>query len=108
MVILSNNAVKKIRFLISQESDLENLYFRIRISGGGCSGFQYHFSLDKAIGEDDKIFESEGVFVVIDETSLTLVKGSIVDYIEDLSSSSFVIKNPMATSKCGCGNSFSI
>jgi iron-sulfur cluster insertion protein len=81
---------------------------RITVSGGGCSGFQYGFSLDDQKNDDDRLFERDGVTVVIDEVSLDLLKGSEVDFVEDLIGSYFAIKNPNASSTCGCGSSFSI
>jgi iron-sulfur cluster insertion protein len=81
---------------------------RITVSGGGCSGFQYGFSLDDQKNDDDRLFERDGVTVVIDEVSLDLLKGSEVDFVEDLIGSYFAIKNPNATSTCGCGSSFSV
>jgi iron-sulfur cluster insertion protein len=81
---------------------------RITVSGGGCSGFQYGFSLDDQKNDDDRLFERDGVTVVIDEVSLDLLKGSEVDFVEDLIGSYFAIKNPNASSTCGCGSSFSV
>ncbi|MDA1091229.1 MAG: iron-sulfur cluster insertion protein ErpA [Proteobacteria bacterium] len=85
-----------------------NLMLRIAVSGGGCSGFQYGFSLDDAIADDDLTFERDGVKIVVDETSLGLLEGSEVDYKEDLGGAFFQITNPNATSSCGCGSSFAI
>lgn len=85
-----------------------NLMLRIAVSGGGCSGFQYGFSLDDAIADDDLTFERDGVKIVVDETSLGLLEGSEVDYKEDLGGAFFQISNPNATSSCGCGSSFAI
>jgi iron-sulfur cluster insertion protein len=82
--------------------------FRVMISGGGCSGFQYHFSLDHQVNADDQMFEEKGVNVVIDEASLPLMEGAQLDYMEELIGSSFVMKNPNASTSCGCGNSFSV
>lgn len=83
--------------------------FRIMVKGGGCSGFQYEFILDEnAPAADDTILEKHGAEVIIDETSLGILKGSTLDFVEDLSSAGFEIKNPNATARCGCGNSFSV
>jgi iron-sulfur cluster insertion protein len=92
---------------MSQESD-PGLMLRVAVSGGGCSGFQYGFSLDNARLEDDVLFEQSGVTVVIDSTSLELIQGAEIDFVEELVGSSFQVRNPNATSSCGCGNSFSI
>lgn len=81
---------------------------RIAVQGGGCSGFQYTFLMDDQVLSDDKTFERNGAVIIIDETSLDLLNGAIIDFQDDLSASMFVIKNPNATSGCGCGNSFSI
>lgn len=105
---LTESAAKKIKSLIVEEKSTSPLMFRVMISGGGCAGFQYSFSLDKHKNEDDCAFEDKGVTVVIDEASLSLVDGSEVDFVEELIGSSFQIKNPNASSSCGCGSSFSI
>ena len=90
------------------EKQITNLgkktYFRITVQGGGCSGFKYNFSFDEKINQDDVVVRN----AVIDNDSLKLINGSIVDYKDELIGSSFVIKNPKATSSCGCGLSFSI
>lgn len=81
---------------------------RITVSGGGCSGFQYSFSFDTARNEDDRVFERDGATVVIDEASLDLVRGSEIEFLEDLAGAFFQVRNPQAASSCGCGMSFSI
>ncbi len=105
---LTENAALKIRSLIEEEIDSSPQMFRIMVSGGGCAGFQYGFSLDDKAHEDDLVFEDKGVTVVVDEASLALLEGSQIDYVEELIGSSFQIKNPNASSSCGCGSSFSI
>lgn len=83
--------------------------FRICVKGGGCSGFQYEFTLDDvAPGPADMLFSNNGAEVVIDDISIGMLAGSMLDYTEDLSGAGFAIKNPNATAKCGCGNSFSV
>ena len=106
-ITISDNAAKRIAFLVDQEQD-STLMLRVSVLGGGCSGFQYSFLMDDSKLEDDQIFDKDDAKVVIDQTSLQLLNGSQIDYVEDLSASSFVIKNPNAASSCGCGNSFSI
>ena len=106
-VSLSESAVKRISSLISQEGDA-SLMLRLSVSGGGCSGFQYCFSFDNAIQTDDHLFERDGVKVVIDDTSLDLLSGAEIDFVEDLVGASFQVRNPNAKSSCGCGSSFSI
>ena len=83
--------------------------FRVSVKGGGCSGFQYDFALDaEPVPAEDTIINKNGAEIVIDETSLGILQGSVLDYTEDLASAGFSIKNPNATAKCGCGNSFSV
>ena len=84
------------------------MVMRVAVLGGGCSGFQYDFSFDEQHGEDDLVIERDGALVVIDSTSLELLKGSELDYVEEMVGSSFQVKNPNASSSCGCGNSFSV
>ncbi len=108
MITLTNNAIQRIQALIAQESSEPPLRLRLGITGGGCSGFQYHFMLDSALNPDDHVFGTPSAEIVVDEVSLELLKGSLVDYVEDLTSSSFIVKNPNASSGCGCGHSFSV
>lgn len=105
---LTENATRKILSLITQENSTTPLMFRVMISGGGCAGFQYSFSLDQYTNEDDHIFEQNGVKVAVDDASFSLVEGAQIDYVEELIGASFVVKNPNASTACGCGNSFSI
>lgn len=105
---VTDNAAKRILALLSEEAKQDNLRLRISVSGGGCSGFQYHFVLDNQQQSDDLIFAHKGAEVIVDEVSLGLLEGSMLDYVEDMVASSFVLKNPNATASCGCGNSFSI
>ncbi len=95
---LTASAIRKVRELV----------LRVFITGGGCSGFQYGFTFDELAAEDDAIFESEGVTVVVDPMSFQYLVGSEVDYTEGLEGSRFVINNPNASTTCGCGSSFSI
>lgn len=104
---ITPNAATRISFLSTQEDD-KTARLRIAVLGGGCSGFQYNFDFDSNKNEDDLIFSQDGVEVIIDETSLQLVQGSVLDYVETLGSAAFVVKNPNATAKCGCGNSFAV
>ena len=83
-------------------------YFRITVLGGGCAGFQYKFEFGNLKNEDDIIFKEEKIEVLIDSTSLNYIKGSKIDYVNELIGSSFKITNPQASSSCGCGTSFSI
>jgi len=106
-VSLSAAAARRIAQLIAAEGN-PALMLRLAVSGGGCSGFQYGFSFDDARNEDDRVFERDGVKLVVDETSLDLLVGAEVDFVEDLVGSSFQVRNPNASSSCGCGSSFSV
>lgn len=104
---MTENAARRVQKLIAGEGN-PNLMLRLQVSGGGCSGFQYGITLDAETTEDDRLFEQHGVKMVIDETSLDLLNGAVVDYVEDLVGASFKITNPNATATCGCGSSFSV
>ncbi len=104
---VSPNAAKRITVLAAQEAEPHTM-LRVSVSGGGCSGFQYGFDFDSQVNADDQVFERDGAKVVIDETSLELLQGSQIDFVEDLMGSYFKIENPQAESSCGCGSSFSI
>jgi iron-sulfur cluster insertion protein len=106
-VVVTENAARRIAVLKTQEQ-AQNAFLRIAVSGGGCSGFQYGFTFDKRRNEDDFVFERDGIAVVVDDISLSLLSGAEIDFVEDLMGASFQIRNPNATSSCGCGNSFSI
>jgi len=103
----SDNAARKLKKLIAEEGN-PNLKLRVSVYGGGCSGFQYSFSLDEESKDGDKTIENLGVSLVIDPMSYQYLAGSEVDFTEGLEGSMFVVKNPNATSTCGCGASFSI
>ena len=104
---LTNSCAQRISALRDAEKN-PKLMLRVAVLGGGCSGFQYKFELDDILKDDDLIFELHGTKVVVDEMSLELLSGSIVDYKEDLGGSFFSIDNPNAKANCGCGASFSI
>ncbi len=104
---LTENAARRVAKLKQMEGN-EALMLRLSVSGGGCSGFSYGFALDDKQGDDDHLFEAHGVTLVVDDTSLDLLAGATVDFVEDLVGSAFAIKNPNATSTCGCGSSFSV
>ncbi len=106
-ITISSSAAKRVAWLAVQEGK-PGLMLRITVSGGGCSGFQYGFSFDSDINEDDKTFQTDGTKAVIDEMSLDILNGSEVDFVEDLMGASFRINNPNATASCGCGTSFAI
>jgi iron-sulfur cluster assembly accessory protein len=81
---------------------------RLSVEGGGCSGFQYRFGLADAIADDDQVVETDGVKLAVDEISLDLVRGSVVDFVDNLGGQAFKVENPNAASGCGCGTSFSV
>lgn len=93
--------------LLSDE-DNEKLKLRIYVSGGGCSGFQYGFTFDDTINEDDTILDQHGMQILVDSMSIGYLTDSVIDYETELAGSRFVIKNPNAVSKCGCGSSFAV
>ncbi|HXZ01210.1 MAG TPA: iron-sulfur cluster insertion protein ErpA [Stellaceae bacterium] len=106
-VSLTANAARRVTELKRQEN-LPGAFLRLAVSGGGCSGFQYGFSFDEARQTDDRVFERDGVQLVVDAVSLELVKGAEIDFVEDMMGAAFQVKNPNAASSCGCGNSFSV
>ncbi len=100
-------AASKVNGLIQDEGNPE-LKLRVYISGGGCSGFQYGFTFDETLADDDTVVEKSGVQLLIDPMSFQYLVGAKIDYLEDLQGARFVIENPNATSTCGCGSSFSV
>jgi iron-sulfur cluster insertion protein len=105
-ITLTASAAKRIKALNAQAGTSQ--MFRVTVNGGGCSGFQYEFKLDDQLNDDDLTFERDGAVLVTDETSIDLIAGSEVDFIDDLMGAYFQVKNPNATSSCGCGTSFAI
>jgi iron-sulfur cluster insertion protein len=107
MITLTDAAKQQIADILKKESD-STLCVRTYIAGGGCSGFQYGFTLSNEIADDDWSIEAGTFTMLIDSISMEYLQGSTVDYQTDLAGSSFVIKNPNASAKCGCGKSFAI
>jgi len=105
-VTLSERAARRITSILAREPDGTAL--RVSVSGGGCSGFQYGFDLDKTRADDDLIVQRSGAVVLIDAVSLPYLEGSEIDFVDDLIGQSFQVRNPNATASCGCGTSFSI
>lgn len=105
-LLFTDNAANKVKELILEEGNPE-LKLRVFVTGGGCSGFQYGFTFDEVSNEDDTVLEKNGVTLLIDPMSFQYLVGAEIDYTEGLQGSQFVIKNPNATSTCGCGSSFS-
>ena len=106
-LVFTENAANKVKQLIDEEGNTE-LKLRVFVSGGGCSGFQYGFTFDETKNEDDTVMEKNGVQLLIDAMSFQYLTGAEIDYSEGLEGAQFVIKNPNATSTCGCGSSFSV
>ncbi len=100
-------AARKLKSLIEEENN-PDLKLRVSVYGGGCSGFQYTFSLDEDIKDGDRTVETDGVTLLVDNMSYQYLAGSEVDFVEGLEGAMFVVKNPNATSTCGCGSSFTI
>ncbi len=106
-IVFTDAAARKVQQLILEEGNPE-LKLRVYISGGGCSGFQYGFSFDEEQAEDDIAIRNEGVTLLVDPLSFQYLMGAEVDYTESLQGAQFVIRNPNASTTCGCGSSFSI
>ncbi len=105
-LIFTDSAVAKVADLIAEEGN-PDLKLRVFVQGGGCSGFQYGFTFDEAVNEDDTLVTKGNVTLLIDSMSFQYLVGAEIDYKEDINGSQFVIKNPNATTTCGCGSSFS-
>ena len=105
-LVFSESAANKVKQLIDEEGNPE-LKLRVFVTGGGCSGFQYGFTFDEAINKEDTSLQKNGVTLLIDPMSLQYLGGAEIDYQEGAEGAQFVIKNPNATSTCGCGSSFS-
>lgn len=106
-ILFTDAAARKVQELILEERNPE-LKLRVYISGGGCSGFQYGFSFDEVRSEDDIAVDNDGVTLLIDPLSFQYLMGAEVDYSESLQGAQFVIRNPNASTTCGCGSSFSV
>ncbi len=104
---ITDRAARRISDLIAREGN-GALMLRLSVSGGGCSGFQYGFAFDDSVNADDIVFEHLGTRVVVDDSSLDLLDGGELDFVEDLMGSAFQVRNPNATSSCGCGASFAL
>jgi iron-sulfur cluster insertion protein len=105
-LVFTDSAAAKVAELVAEEGN-PDLKLRVFVQGGGCSGFQYGFTFDEVVNEDDTEMSKNGVSLLIDAMSYQYLVGAEIDYKEDLEGAQFVIKNPNATSTCGCGSSFS-
>lgn len=106
-ITFTDNAVKRVKELIAEEGNSE-LRLRVFINGGGCSGFQYGFTFDEIVNDDDFVIEKDGVQFLVDSMSYQYLVGAEIDYIDSFEGAQFTIKNPNAVTTCGCGSSFSI
>jgi iron-sulfur cluster insertion protein len=106
-IVFTDSAAIKVADLIAEEGN-PDLRLRVFVQGGGCSGFQYGFTFDEITNDDDTVMEKNGVALLIDSMSLQYLLGAEIDYKEDLNGAQFVIKNPNASTTCGCGSSFSV
>jgi iron-sulfur cluster insertion protein len=106
-LVFTDSAADKVKQLVDEEGN-PDLKLRVFVQGGGCSGFQYGFTFDEVVNEDDTQMAKNGVTLLIDAMSLQYLVGAEIDYKEDLQGAQFVIKNPNAATTCGCGSSFSV
>jgi iron-sulfur cluster insertion protein len=106
-LLFTDSAAAKVKDLIDEEGN-PSLKLRVFVQGGGCSGFQYGFTFDEEVNDDDTVMEKNGVHLLIDAMSYQYLVGAEIDYKDDLEGAQFVIKNPNASTTCGCGSSFSV
>lgn len=107
LLVFTDSAANKVKELIEEEGN-PGLKLRVFVSGGGCSGFQYGFTFDEDVAEDDTAMEKNGVTLLVDPMSYQYLVGAEIDYSEGLEGAQFVIRNPNASTTCGCGSSFSV
>jgi iron-sulfur cluster insertion protein len=100
-------AATRVNYLVTEENNQE-LKLRVYITGGGCSGFQYGFTFDEQVHEGDTLVNTQGALLVVDPMSLQYLNGAVVDYLEGLEGSRFIVNNPNAKITCGCGSSFTL
>jgi iron-sulfur cluster insertion protein len=106
-IVFTESAAAKVKQLIDEEGNAD-LKLRVFVSGGGCSGFQYGFTFDEVTNEDDTVMQKNGVTLLIDAMSYQYLVGAEIDYTQGVEGEQFVIKNPNASTTCGCGSSFSV
>lgn len=107
IISLTDNAANKVKMLIDEEGT-PDMKLRVFVTGGGCSGFQYGFSFESSVSDEDTVVQNKGATLLVDPLSYQYLVGAKVDYVENLEGARFVVKNPMASTTCGCGSSFSI
>ncbi|WEK45058.1 MAG: iron-sulfur cluster assembly accessory protein [Candidatus Sphingomonas colombiensis] len=105
-IALTSSAAARVAAIAAKQG--KPAILRLSVEGGGCSGFQYRFGLADAIEPGDVVAETDGVTLVVDDVSIDLVRGALVDYVESLGGAAFKVENPVAASGCGCGTSFSV
>src|SRR5499427_2324641 len=105
-VTVSERAARRIGEILERES--AGAMLRVSVEGGGCSGFQYRFDIDRAKADDDVVIARDGATVLIDPVSLGYMAGAEIDFVDDLIGASFRVNNPKATASCGCGTSFTV
>ena len=106
-LVFTDRAAEKVKFLVEDEGT-QDLKLRVFVTGGGCAGFQYGFTFDELVADDDSVIENDGVQLVVDSMSYQYLVGGVVDYVEGLEGSRFIVENPNAETTCGCGSSFSV
>ena len=106
-ISMSAGAARRIREIVAEEQN-DGMMLRVAVGGGGCSGFQYSFTFDDGKNDDDRVIERDDAKMVIDEISWDYIGGAEIDYVEELIGAFFTIRNPNATSTCGCGTSFAV
>jgi iron-sulfur cluster assembly accessory protein len=106
-MVFTDSAARKVKLLVEEEAN-DDLMLRVFVTGGGCSGFEYGFTFDEDLEDDDTVIGNQGVKLVVDALSFQYLAGAQVDFKEDLQGSRFVVTNPNAATTCGCGNSFAI
>lgn len=107
MISISDSAAVKLAAILEEEKQSKNTKIRVYVEGGGCSGMQYGFTFDENQSEDDFEISAGSTKLLVDAMSITYLQGAEIDYVDDLNGSQFKIKNPNATTTCGCGSSFS-
>lgn len=106
-IVFTDKACDRAKLLIEEEGD-PTLKLRVAVQGGGCSGLNYAITFDEVIEDDDTVISKNGVLLLVDPISLQYIEGAEIDYVEDLQRAEFVIRNPNAVTRCGCGSSFSV
>lgn len=107
LLVFTDRAAAKVKNLVEEEGN-DALKLRVFVTGGGCAGFQYGFTFDELVAEDDAVIQNGDVALVVDSLSYQYLANGVVDYVEGLEGSRFVVENPNAETTCGCGSSFSV